>query len=84
MKYLDTMGKWEADLQIEFHLDKRKVLTVPKKKNPIQFAYKLHGIVLERVSSIKYLHFTLTNQLDWNVHKDNITNKANKTSGLQK
>ena len=69
---------------MEFHPDKCKVLTATRKKNPIKFTYTLHGIVLERVSSTKYLDLTLTNHLDRNVHIDNITNKANKSLGLLK
>ena len=83
-KDLDKMGKWEEDWQMEFHPDKCKVLTATRKKNPIKFTYTPRGIVLERVSSTKYFALTLTNQLDWNVHIDNITNKASKSLGLLK
>ena len=83
-KDLDKMGKWEEDWQMEFHPDKCKALTVTRKKNPIKFSYKLHGIVLERVSSTQYLGPTLTNLLDWNVHIDNFTNKANESLALLK
>ena len=69
---------------MEFHPDKCKVLTITRKKNPIKSTYTLHGIVLERVSSTKYLGLTLTNQFDWNVHIDNISNKANKSICLLK
>ena len=50
----------------------------------MKFTYTPHSMVLERVSSTKYLGLALTNQLDWNVHIDNITNKANKSLGLLK
>ena len=60
-KDIDKMGKWEEDWQMEFHPHKCKVRTVTGKKNPIKFTYTLHGIVLERVSSTKYLGLTLTN-----------------------
>ena len=40
-KDLDKMGKWEEDWQMEFHLDKCKVLTVTRKKNPIKFINKI-------------------------------------------
>lgn len=68
---------------MEFYSDKCKVLTITRKKNPVTLTYILHGVVLERVSSTKYL-LTLANQLDWNVHIDKISNKTNKTLGLLK
>ena len=58
------MGELEEDWQMEFHPDKCKVLTVTRKRNPVQYTYTLHGIELEKVTSSKYLGLTLTNQLD--------------------
>ena len=41
--------------------------------------YSLHNQVLENVSSVKYLGITVTVDLDWGQHINNVTSKATKT-----
>ena len=41
--------------------------------------YPLHNQVLENVSSAKYLGITVTVDLDWGQHINNVTSKATKT-----
>ena len=54
-------------------------LTVSGKKAPVHADYKLHDQTLTRVKSAKYLGDTLTNDLKWDQHIDNICEKANRT-----
>jgi len=51
-----------------------------EKKN-LKFNYLLHNhiYVLQLVENSKYLGVTITNDLDWGPHINNITTKANKT-----
>ena len=44
--------------------------------------YSLHNPVLENVSSAKYLGITVTDDLDWGQHINNVTSKATKTLGF--
>ena len=44
--------------------------------------YSLHNQVLENVSSVKYLGITVTDDLDWSQHINNVTSKATKTLGF--
>jgi hypothetical protein len=60
-----------------FHPEKCNVLTITKKRNPIKFNYTLHGHSLEHVTSAKYLGCTITSDLKWGPHINNICNKAN-------
>ena len=59
-----------------FHPDKCNVLTITKKRNPIKFNYTLLGHSLEHVTSVKYLGCTITSDLKWGPHINNICNKA--------
>jgi hypothetical protein len=60
------------------------VLTITKKRNPIKFNYTLHGHSLEHVTSAKYLGCTITSDLKWGPHINNICNKANSTISFLK
>ena len=53
-----------------------------KRINKIEASYTLEGTALENVDSIKYLGVTITNDLKWNTHINNICTKANRTLGF--
>jgi hypothetical protein len=46
--------------------------------------YTLHGHILEQVTSAKYLGVTITSDLKWSKHINNICAKANSTIGFLK
>ena len=48
---LYKLGEWEKKRHIEFHPTKCQVLTVSRKRNLIHYEYKLHGDILEHVTS---------------------------------
>jgi myo-inositol-hexaphosphate 3-phosphohydrolase len=62
-----------------FHPDKCNVLTISRNKTPVKFNYCLHGHVLESVDKAKYLGVTISEDLKWESHINNICGKANKT-----
>jgi hypothetical protein len=66
-----------------FHPEKN-VLTITKKRNPTKFNSTLHGHSLEDVTSAKYIGCTITSDLKWGTHINNICNKANSTIGFLK
>jgi hypothetical protein len=59
---IDAAARWERDWQMAFHPDKCSVLSVTKKKQPIQHNYILHNLnhILESVSSAKYMYLGIT------------------------
>ena len=61
---------------MEFHPGKCQVLRVTKSKSSIDVNYYLHNHKLEVVSSVKYLGITISQDLCWNKHIDNVTKKA--------
>jgi hypothetical protein len=59
-----------------FHQDKCNVISVTGNKKPIQFNYTLHG---HTITKAKYLGVTISSDLEWESHINNITKKANNT-----
>ena len=79
---LKKLEHWEEKWLKEFDTDKCHVLRVTREQNPIIHEYTLHGKVLETVNSAKYLGVTLTLDLRWNRHVENIVYKANQSLGF--
>ena len=63
---------------MQFHPDKCHVLRITIKRNPIIFIYTLHDHILATGTQAKYLGVTITNDLNWKQHVENITKSANK------
>ena len=63
---------------MSFHLDKRSVLQVTTKQNPINVDYSLHQHVLQKKpnASTKYLGVTIQTDLKLNKHVHNSTVSA--------
>ena len=81
---LDLLYEWSVKWKLNFNATKCKILSVNRSKNPVSFYYNLNGHVLERVNDIKDLGVTVTQDLNWSTHIENILCKANKVSGLIK
>ena len=67
---------------MEFNPSKCQVIHITRSKNTIPTRYYLHNIELEATSSAKYLGVTISNDLTWNTHINNITKSANQTLGF--
>ena len=67
-----------------FHPDKCQVLQITRKRNIIRAGYFLHGQKLEVVSASKYLGITITKDLKWKHHCDNVSTKASRMLGFLK
>ena len=81
---LDTLQEWELTWDMEFNPCKCQVMHITKSRAPFQSQYTFHGQTLESVDSAKYLGVTISQDLNWNKHINNITGKANRTLGFIK
>ena len=59
-----------------------QVLRVGRPKHKLVHSYTLHNQNLSETDSAKYLGLTITSDLQWNQHINNVTNKANSILGL--
>ena len=69
---------------MRFQPVKCNMMRLSRKRNIIEYKYKLKGIELEYLDSIKYLGVNIKNNLHWGEHIDSICNKAYKILGLLK
>ncbi|XP_071479335.1 uncharacterized protein B0403.1-like [Diadema antillarum] len=64
---------------MELNPRKCHAITVTRKRTRHHHQYTLNGIVLDTVTSAKYLGITIETNLKWNQHISNICHKANNT-----
>jgi len=62
-KTLTNMDTWTRHNNIRFNASKCKALTITRKRNPLNFIYKLDNVELERVSTEKDVGVDITNFL---------------------
>jgi hypothetical protein len=80
--FVTNLENWEMTWQMNFNPEKCYVIHVTKMKIPLKFDYLLHSHILQPVDNSKYLDVTISNDLDWGPHINDITTKANKTLGF--
>ena len=73
---LNKLAKWEETWLMKFSVAKYHSIRV------IIHDYSLYNQVLENVPSAKYLGITITDDLEWGQHINNVTSKATKTLGF--
>ena len=56
-----------------------KSLGSQKRKKPVLFDYKLHGITLQLTKNAKYLGIQISDDLAWSKHINQMTTKSNNT-----
>jgi len=62
---LMLLCEWERKWMIEFHPDKREILSITRKKHPITYPYQLHGQHLKHCDYAKYLGINISNDMRW-------------------
>ena len=83
-KDLEKLEIWGKLWDMSFNPSKCQVIYVTQRKKPFQTDYRLHGCLLESVPSAKYLGVTISEDLRWTDHINNISKKANQTLGYIK
>ena len=80
---LTALETWEETWQMSFNPSKCIVLRIAaRNKKVLQSEYKLHGHILETEEASSYLGVTITDNLTWDKHIQNISNKGNRTLGF--
>ena len=81
---LESLQHWERTWDMEFNPGKCQVIHITRSKSPVKSRYFMHNQELESVDAAKYLGVTISKDLSWNSHINNITSTANKTLGFVK
>ena len=79
---LDLLVAWEQKWLMQFHPEKCQTLRFTRSRNPSANQYQFHGHTLSITHEAKYLGVTITEDIKWEPHINNIVNKANKTLGF--
>ena len=79
---LNYVGSWEKTWLMQFNADKCFTMRTGRSKSKINASYNLHDQPLQSTDSVKYLCLTLTSDLKFNSHINNVTAKANNVLGL--
>ena len=78
-KDLAILENWEKPWVMSLNPSKCQVIHVTRRKTPLQTEYHKHGRVLESIQSSKYLGVTISEDLKWFEHINNIAKKSNQT-----
>jgi hypothetical protein len=62
---------------MEFNPHKCEVLSISHKRHPVAFYHNLHGQQLKSSQAAKYLGVTISKDLSWTNHINNITSYKN-------
>ena len=81
---LNTLQEWERTWDMEFNPSKCQVLHTGRARQLIHSQYTLHGEILESVDSAHYLGVSISKDLTWNTHINEIVTKAHQTLGFVK
>ena len=67
-----------------FDVDKSEVIRVPNKKRPLCSDNNIHNQKLNIKTEAKHMGVTISSDLSWSRHADNVAKKANSTMGFLK
>ena len=79
---LEKLSNWEKKWQMGFNVNKCNSLTLSLKRKLIEKTYILNNQHLDRVNNAKYLGITISKNLNWKAHINNIAAEANKASAF--
>ena len=79
---LESLQHWERTWDMDFKPGKCQVIHITCSKSPVKCRYFMHNQELESVDAARYLGVTISKDLSWNTHINNIICTANKTLGF--
>ncbi|PIK41288.1 putative RNA-directed DNA polymerase from mobile element jockey-like [Apostichopus japonicus] len=79
---INILGQWAKDWGMSFQTVKCNIMTITRKRKPVNFNYMLNGVHLVKVDCIKYLGIHITSDLNWGKNIQNVCNKGNRILGV--
>ncbi len=79
---LEKVFHWAQRWDMKFNVSKCAHVCITLKKKPLVHVFEVNGEAVPRESHTKYLGVTISSDLSWNTHSEQIRAKASKTLGL--
>ena len=79
---LAALELWGDTWGMRFNAKKCNMMTIARARHPRTHLYSLNNHILQTVAQEKYLGITISNDLNWSAHINNITNKSNSKLGF--
>ena len=79
---LDQLVEWEKRWDMELHPSKCQVMHVHKKRASLTHTYSMHGTELSCTDHVKYLGVTLSHDMKWTRHVNQVCSKGNRALGF--
>ena len=81
---INTVSTWVTSNNLSLNVEKCKLMVISRlrKKSVSVPLLSLNGLPMERVSSYKYLGITITEDLSWSTHINEISRKSRKQIGM--
>lgn len=76
------LEKWALRWGMKFNPSKCTILTISRSTTPLQRFYSLCGVILSQLDEAKYLGVTISSDLHWSKHIQELSSKCNSTLGL--
>jgi len=81
-KDLDELQKWAEKWGMRFNASKCQIMRIHRGNTPLNRFYSINNTILSQVDKAKYLGVTITEDLNWSTHVNNVVTKATKTLGF--
>ena len=79
---LDAIWNWSSLNKLPLNATKCVVMHITRSRNPVSINYNMNGTRLDTVTTHKHLGVTLSSDLDWGPHIDEVTSKAQRLLGF--
>jgi hypothetical protein len=73
---INTVEKWSKTWGLTFNQKKCTILSLKRNNKPLEFIYRMDNTILPRTNDAPDLGITITSNLSWNTHINNITTRA--------
>jgi len=75
---IDCLFEWSKAWHMTFNIDKCNILSITRSRNFQKPTYNLGHSILQNIDNFKYLGVTISSDLSWHAHINNITNRSTK------
>ncbi len=76
------VAEWVHSQKLKLNANKTKSMLVSRKRNPPVLSLQVNGTNIQQVSSFKYLGVTITEDLSWTAHIDDICRRSRQLLGF--